>query len=240
MSPPASKWVFDHSPYRGSHFTLHLAIADVVNEDNHYELWASVSTLAKQARISERHARDGIAQMVRDGLLVLLKERRGAPSVYRFEMPANPCTTRTPAVSSPLQPGAETPALSSETPATTAETPALSSPELNNPMNSRGNSTLVGFDAFMRAYPKRVAPGKARAEWHKAIRKANPADIIAAAIAYANDPTRKPKYTMTPANWLDGECWNDERAERSRAPGVTAGMRLLDRRGAHDMREIGA
>lgn len=240
MSPPAVSWVFDESPYRGAFFALHVAIADRVNDKNGYELWESVPNLALRARISERHAREGVAQMIEDGLLTLLKERRGATTVYRFEMPANPCTTRTPERSAPLQQTAQTPALSSETPATTAETPALAAPELNNRMNSRGNSTLVGFDAFMRAYPLQVGHVPARIEWGKAIRKKNAAEIIAAALAYSADPTRKDKFTMQPARWLKEERWNDERCTRTQSNGTKAGNRLLERAGVIDVKELGA
>lgn len=66
------------------------------------------------------------------------------------------------------------------------------------------------FIAFWSTYPKRADKGHARRAWRTAIRKATPAEIIAGAERYRDDPTRNPKYTANPATWLNGERWNDE------------------------------
>lgn len=67
--------------------------------------------------------------------------------------------------------------------------------------------TLVGFDAFWRAFPYKVGKPSARRAWAKAIRRANAADIIAAAERYAADPNRRPKYTKHPGPWLNDDRW---------------------------------
>lgn len=243
MSSEAVGWVFKKSPYDGALFALHLAVADIVNDTHGNELWASVPTLSKKARISVRSARYGLARMCEDGLLVKIAERPGAPTHYRFTMPENPCTECTPATAAPLQPDAPTPATDSTTPATSDRTPALAAPELprttNIPKGTQEGRTLVGFDAFWRAYPLRQGERDAKKAWRSAIHRANPADIIAGAQRYADDPERDPRYTKTPFKWLEGDCWKDEarQAGRRRAKGVGAVMAWL---GESDRKELGA
>lgn len=231
MSAEATGWVFRESPYQGAMFALHLAVADTVNDTHNNELWASASTLAKKARVSERSVRAGLSQMVNDGLLVRVLERPGATTLYRFTMPDNPCTGCTPAGTAPLQPDAPTPATERETPATSDQTPALAAPKLNNPKIPRGTQalTLVGFDAFWRSYPRREGERDAKKAWHSAIKRANPADIIAGAQRYAADPNREDRYTKSPLKWLEGDCWKDEPRPvgNRRAKGTAAALSWL-------------
>lgn len=233
-------WVFKNSPYDGVMFALHLAIADVVNDVNDNDLWASAVYLSAKARISERSTRSGLARMVGDGLLVKLEERPGHTTRYRFLMPADPCMDCTPATSAPLHPHAPTPAIQRETPATRRATPAVAAPKLNNSTELKGNPTaLASFDEFWSAYPRKVAKGAARTAWLKAVKIVDPSTLIAGAISYANDPARKPEYTKHPATWLNAECWEDEAdQERRRSKGTTAALRLMQR---HDSpKELGA
>lgn len=239
MSSEAVGWTFRHSPYRGALFALHLAVADIVNDTHGYQLWASALSLAEKARVSERSARAGLAQMVADGLLHKVAERPGGTSVYRFDMPDNPCTSCTPATTAPLQVLPQTPATDDRTPATDCATPAVAAPELNNSREiPTGTRTLVGFDAFWRAFPRKESKGTARTEWRRAIRKKTPADLVIAAQAYADDPDRKRQYTKSPAKWLEGECWDDEREQgRTESNGTRAGKGLL-RRNGEQLREL--
>lgn len=222
MSAQASGWVFDKSPYKGALFTLHLAVADIVNDTNGNKLWASVDHLATKARVSERSARAGLGQMVRDGLLELLSTPEGKPRCYRFLMPADPCTHCTPAYSAPLQTDAQTPANERQTPANERETPAVAAPYPNRtqeiPTGSqnlasdiaaarRHEPTDATFDEFWRAYPRKDDVGAARRAWAKATKTADPEVIIAGAHRYADDPTRVPKYTKNPATWLNAGSW---------------------------------
>lgn len=214
MSSEAVGWTFRSSPYSGAMFALHLAVADTVNDAHNNDLWASAPFLAGKARVSERSARAGLAQMVHDGLLVRVAERPGTTTIYRFLMPDNPCTDCTPARTAPLQPTAPTPATDRATPATSDRTPALAAPELQRttkiPRGTQGATTLVGFDAFWRVYPRQEGERDAKKAWHSAIHRANPADIIAGAQRYANDPGRDDQYTKTPFKWLEGDCWKDK------------------------------
>lgn len=67
------------------------------------------------------------------------------------------------------------------------------------------------FDEFWATYPRREAKAAARKAWDKATTRASPEQIITAAAAYRDLPTRDPQYTKHPATWLNNDCWLDER-----------------------------
>lgn len=66
-----------------------------------------------------------------------------------------------------------------------------------------------GFAEFWNTYPRKAGKAKALQAWTKAVRKAEPATIIAGARTYTNDPNRVDEFTKHGATWLNGECWND-------------------------------
>lgn len=98
------------------------------------------------------------------------------------------------------------------------------------------------FDEFWNAWPRKAAKPKARESWLKAIRRAEPAVIIAAAIAYRDNPGR-PEPTKIPhaTTWLNQDRWDDPLEDfrptstrptpTDRALGVrAAGMQVQERR----------
>lgn len=87
MSSETVGWAFRHSPYRGTAFAIHVAIADSVNDQHDYELWMRQNVLAKKARTTRKTVGETLAKMVLDGLLELLAEGNGGANQYRFLMP---------------------------------------------------------------------------------------------------------------------------------------------------------
>ncbi|MCI0348139.1 MAG: helix-turn-helix domain-containing protein, partial [Acidobacteriales bacterium] len=67
MSVHWSSWVWSNSPYRGTDLIVHLALADMANDEG--VSWPSVKTLAERARVSERQIFKIIARMMAEGLL---------------------------------------------------------------------------------------------------------------------------------------------------------------------------
>lgn len=65
------------------------------------------------------------------------------------------------------------------------------------------------FERFWSAYPRKAAKGSARRAWSKAVKIADPEEIIDAAGRYSGDPNREPSFTAHPATWLNGERWLD-------------------------------
>jgi len=78
-------------------------------------------------------------------------------------------------------------------------------PSLNPPINNR-HSAL--FDAFWKAYPRKVGKGAAQKAWAVAVRKADPDRIIEGVERYPwpDDPAFVPHAST----WLNGQRWEDE------------------------------
>lgn len=66
------------------------------------------------------------------------------------------------------------------------------------------------FEQFWQAYPRHEGKRRAFDQFRKARRKTRLAILIAKATAYGADPNREPGYTLTAANWLAGEHWDDD------------------------------
>jgi len=97
VSAEATGWVYRHSPYRGALFSVHLAVADSVNDQHGNEFWMAQGTLASKARVGRQAANTALAGMVADGYLEILEEGggRSRPSHYRFLFPDVPVTHET-------------------------------------------------------------------------------------------------------------------------------------------------
>jgi hypothetical protein len=68
-----------------------------------------------------------------------------------------------------------------------------------------------GFKEFYDAYPNHVGPGHAMKAWKAAVKKADPATLQAAAVAFAAKMAGTEKrFIAHPATWLNGERWLDE------------------------------
>jgi hypothetical protein len=68
------------------------------------------------------------------------------------------------------------------------------------------------FEAFWKAYPRRLGKGQARIAYARARRLASAEDILAGAQRYAHECEirNEPRYTCHPTTWLNGERWTDE------------------------------
>lgn len=214
MSADAVGWAFRNSPYKGAVLALHLAIADVVNDLHGNEMWMSVPKLAGKARMSERHARRGMAQLVRDGYLEPVSEQPGGVSRYRFLMP-NPGRHVTPDVVSPLTNEAPDPGHGVTPPLTNGATPTSSLTKENSSSSTQRGS--ASFDEFWSVYPAKKAKGTARKAWAKAVKGTDPDLIVAGAVRYRSDERVLKGYVQNPATWLNGEGWDDEPSPPSRS-----------------------
>lgn len=89
MSVKATTYVWEHSPFTGQTFIVHLAIADIVNDLHDNRLFMGDERLAIKARTTQRTVRRARAEMVEHGYLEPLTTRThpGRPAEYRFLMP---------------------------------------------------------------------------------------------------------------------------------------------------------
>ena len=92
MSEEATTWVYEHSPYTGVLFSVHLAIADIANDSYDDKFWLGGEELAALARCSARTVQRAKARMVADGYLEVIDDHHGPgkPNAYRFLMPSPP------------------------------------------------------------------------------------------------------------------------------------------------------
>jgi hypothetical protein len=77
----------------------------------------------------------------------------------------------------------------------------------------RGSDDDPEFARWWARYPRKVSKGQARAAWRKAIKKAEPDDLVEALENYAEHWRRSgtaTQYIPHPSTWLNGECWADE------------------------------
>lgn len=65
------------------------------------------------------------------------------------------------------------------------------------------------FEAFWNEYPRKIDRAKALRAFKSALKRAKFEEILAGAIAYRNDPTRKPEFTKYPATWLNADAWEN-------------------------------
>ncbi|GAA0347716.1 helix-turn-helix domain-containing protein [Actinoallomurus spadix] len=66
------------------------------------------------------------------------------------------------------------------------------------------------FAEWYEAYPVHKARGAAVRAFNKAVQKADPRTLIAAARLYRDDPRVRRGYGKHPATWLNAECWLDD------------------------------
>ena len=78
-------------------------------------------------------------------------------------------------------------------------------PSLNPPINNRHQPL---FDAFWRAYPRKVGKGAAQKAWAVAVRKADPEKIVDGVQRYPWP--EDPSFVPHASTWLNGQRWDDE------------------------------
>jgi hypothetical protein len=91
VSLKAMNWVFEKSPYDGAVYTVHLTMADSVNDDHGMLFFMRQSKLARKARVSRPTVAKAIRKMIEDGLIELVEDNsrngRDDANRYRFNMP---------------------------------------------------------------------------------------------------------------------------------------------------------
>lgn len=86
------------------------------------------------------------------------------------------------------------------------------------------------FEEFWQAFPsgRREKKSKAHEAWKRAIKKTNQQVLIDAAAEYAASYQAKSQYVKGPVPWLNGGCWDDDRAAWNRTPDPRGSRALLE------------
>lgn len=102
---------------------------------------------------------------------------------------------------------------------------------------------MASFEDFWAVWPKKVAKPDAKRAWDKVTVVVEGERIIAAAIAYRDNPgIPERQFIPYPATWLNRAGWDDELPEprRDRLGAVDAGRRAAELLAEHDRLAVGA
>jgi hypothetical protein len=196
-----------------------LGLANHVGEDD--ECYVGIRTLAKMAGVSYSTVQRRLTLLERGGRIERARRVRddGSQSVYQFRLLR--CSPPLRLTGPPRSTGDRTPPVTQVT--------ALNNPDRTIPIEEvRALPGIVPldrpdlFDDFWAVFPMKKGKDAARKAWVKAIKRADPFEIIAGAQAYATDPNRDPQFTKYPQGWLNDGRWEDqtERIEQRRNKNV--------------------
>lgn len=226
MSIKATSWVYEHSPYTLAARLVHLALADVTNDDYDNRLWLSQGKIAEKARVSRATVNKVIAQMVADGFLELDEEARGQrPAVYRFLMPsAISCqkSDRSEGVSCQIQDG-----LLSNPGICTSSLTQRNSTHTRDDEATKGKGKDYRFSDVWEVWPRRrgLRTGKAKAleQW----KKLSYADKTVAFKAVQAFAATSPEFPPDLFRWLRDRGWLDWADGENAASAPRAGGRWV-------------
>lgn len=244
VSVLASSWVWEHSESKGTARLVLLALADHAGSDGG-DAYPSVTRLALRCGVSKRTVQEALKVLVSLGELVIDKQA-GPHGANRYQIAMTPADSAPvqnlrPAASAPDPRRSRTTPLQNPhaPPADPAPEPSLTVIEPSGNRPSRASTAQTEFDLWWEHYPLKVSKGAARKAFPRARRKAPIDVLIAGAVAYAEDPSRKPDFTKHPATWLNDECWNDDRTPtRTESNGTRAGKGLLRRSSETPLQEL--
>lgn len=247
MSAEAVGWTYRHSPYSGVPLLVHLAIADVANDQNENLFWMSQANLGKKVRAGRQAVNGALAKLLDDGFIELVEDNSkvGKPNCYRFLFPDAEVVydSRGGVVSgvTPARGGVSSPATGVSSPATggvvsgdgRVSSEATQNQERTQDGTQVEESSLADpFDEFWKAYPRKAGKPKAAAAYRSAVgkRKADPEVILAGLARWVAYWTAKnePDYVPHPTTWLNQDRWNDEPPPLPRRSGLSAVADVLE------------
>ena len=211
MSIKLMNRVWKHSRAKGTARLVLLAIADHCNTAG--VAWPSLTRLASYVNVDRRNVITAVNRLIEMGELERIKTgKTGVATTYKVVLTSDASVTSDGIVTSD---------------ATVTQLVMEASPQ---PSLNRQESLLgpQGFDAFWKAYPKKVGKGGARTAYQRAVKKA-PHEVIMAGLAkYSPDPD----YICNPTTWLNQERWSDEPTDYTkttgRSPSRQGGGELID------------
>jgi hypothetical protein len=172
-----------------------LAIADHQGEIG---AWPSIKRLASMVNSSERSVQRDIQHLQKIGELRV--EFQNAPTGGQYK--SNRYFVTLPSTSGVTE-------LDSGVTDSASGVTAGGVQTLIEPLLEPNNAQDDLFKEFWDNYPKKIDKAKAFRAFKSALKRAKFEDILAGAIAYRNDPTRKPDYTKYPASWLNADAWEN-------------------------------
>jgi hypothetical protein len=195
--------VWDSPPVSQGQLLVLLALADNADEDTR-SAWPSVKTLARKTVLSERQVQHCLRSLAEKKIIDI--EPNAGPAgtnVYRVRKPSEWGGEKTA--------GGElhfTGGVNSTSPGGVNSTsPEPSYRTIKEPSLMLGDD----FDAFWRAWPRKVGRGQAERAYKSALKRA-PHDAIMAGLSRQLPKLRStdPKYVPHASTWLNGMRWEDQ------------------------------
>jgi hypothetical protein len=90
MSGEGTGYVWRYSPYHGATLLVHLALGDIANDANRNELWLSIASIAKKARVSRSTASAALKELCDSGFLTMLESGQNERKPSRYWMRTSP------------------------------------------------------------------------------------------------------------------------------------------------------
>jgi DNA-binding MarR family transcriptional regulator len=241
MSGWVAGLVWKYYPHGGNERMLAAKLADNA-DDAGRNIYPSVATLASATMLSERTVQRLLKRMVQDGWLLIVRHARGGgrggdpgrPREYRINpdwIKAGEMGDKLTPISSrkKVTPRAEMgdTAVSEMGDTAVSPEPSITSEEPNTPPTPRGGRARMakapgpdagppapaGFDAILRAYPRKSGVSRAAAEYARlAPDAALQAQMLASIRAWTQDPEWQRdggRYVPRLSKWLEQERWLD-------------------------------
>lgn len=215
--------VFSHSRSKGTTRLVLLALADTASDDGEVTAYArSQMILRRKANASKASVGRAIDALVELGELEVLRLGDGRRSTdYRIRLEALTAEgyqDEDPQPDAPGVPECDPTGSTVSTQGAQDEDPI--SPSLPAVAPSLPISVPDVFDQFWSVYPRKIGKPAAIKAWGRAVKRAKPAEIIAAAESYARRRQGEdPAFTKHPGPWLNDDRWEAEATEAAAAAG---------------------
>ena len=194
------------------------------------EIIPGQATLAREARCSERQVRRALAELEALGVVSRVRRKNAAgraPDGYTLHpnglMPVADSLSATSEVpdSSDGGSGLERQGLRTESAMGSSYRGRDSEAEIEEA------ESAAAFSDFWAVWPRKDAKKTAESAWARAVKRATPAVIVAAAAAYAQSPFRPEKqFVPYAATWLNGDRWSDPLPEARSGTGASGNERM--------------
>lgn len=219
-------FVYRFSPYQGVVFSVHLAIADSVNDQFDNLFWMSTGRLAEKARTSRQSVSAAMMRLEMDGWLIVVERRDGSTVKYRFLFPEVDVVYESRRGVNPVDRG-----VTPRDRGVSTELTGGVKPVDTNPIEPKGNPNREyssDFDVWYKKYPRKVGRTAAFKAFVAVRREKSCEELVEAldrAVQGWADSGTEPRFIPHPATWLRQGRYDDEDC----VPTVVEGTEEKDR-----------
>jgi len=211
LSAEAVGFVYRHSRYHGVVFSVHLAIADSVNDQFENMFWMATGRLADKARTSRQSVSAALTRLEADGWLEVVERRNGNTVRYRFLFPQVEVVYESRWGVKPVDRGVKPVdrGVSSEA---TGGVKAVDTNPIEINMNPSGEF-FREFEIWYEGYPRKVGRNEAFKAFRAARRETTLEKLVEGlAIQVEGWGAKKTemRFIPHPATWLRQGRWDDE------------------------------